>query len=147
MASGPDEYSVCLIEGFRPRLRKLIQVEPVLDLMHSIDNDIKEQIRNKAKTESILQAADLLIDTVIKVPHQDGWFREFVDALSAGGCENAADYVEAKPPNPTVEAENDCCVRLIELLSPSLLNMKTNDVCLHCFSEGILSQDDRDIVS
>ncbi|XP_078142033.1 interferon-induced helicase C domain-containing protein 1 isoform X2 [Centroberyx gerrardi] len=140
-----DNASVSLIETFRPRLRKLIQVEPVLDLILSIDNEQKELIRNKAKTESKLMAADLLINTVIKTPHHDGWFREFVDALSNGGCQHAADYME-KPPNPEVEAENDHCVRLIELLSPSLLDMKTADVCQHCFSEDILSQEDADII-
>uniref|UniRef100_A0A8C7SQK3 RNA helicase n=1 Tax=Oncorhynchus mykiss TaxID=8022 RepID=A0A8C7SQK3_ONCMY len=132
---------------FRPRLRKLIEIEFVLDHLNFLDNDNKDLIRTKARKESNLKAVDLLIDTIIRIrPLPKGWFREFVDALSAGGCKHAATYVEDSPPCPALEAENDNCVRLIELLSPSLLGMKTTDVCWDCFSKGILTAEDREII-
>ncbi|CAB1346672.1 unnamed protein product [Coregonus sp. 'balchen'] len=103
--------NISLIEDFRPRLRKLIEVEYVLDLLNFLDNDHKDLIRTKARKESNLKAVDLLIDTIIRIrPHPDGWFREFVDALSAGGCKHAAIYVEDSPPSPSLEAENDYCI-------------------------------------
>ncbi|KAM4608828.1 interferon-induced helicase C domain-containing protein 1 isoform 2-T2 [Polymixia lowei] len=138
----PDDVCLRTIECYRPRLRKLIKVEPVLDRLHSLDNDQKELIRNKAKTDGELNAADRLIDAVIKKPHSEGWFREFVDALSTGGCQHAADYMEGNLPKPDLEAENDSLIRFTELLSPTIVNMNTNVVCQHCFSEGILNQDD-----
>uniref|UniRef100_A0A673YKB1 RNA helicase n=1 Tax=Salmo trutta TaxID=8032 RepID=A0A673YKB1_SALTR len=143
-----NDANICLIEDFRPRLRKLIEVEFVLDHLNFLDNDNKDLIRTKARKESNLKAVDLLIDTIIRIrPLPNGWFREFVDALSAGGCKHAATYVEDSPPCPALEAENDNCVRLIELLSPSLLEMKTTDVCWDCFSKDILTAEDREIVS
>uniref|UniRef100_A0A8C7W2X1 RNA helicase n=1 Tax=Oncorhynchus mykiss TaxID=8022 RepID=A0A8C7W2X1_ONCMY len=149
MAADKDNTAnISLIEDFRPRLRKLIEIEFVLDHLNFLDNDNKDLIRTKARKESNLKAVDLLIDTIIRIrPLPKGWFREFVDALSAGGCKHAATYVEDSPPCPALEAENDNCVRLIELLSPSLLGMKTTDVCWDCFSKGILTAEDREIVS
>uniref|UniRef100_A0A8C8MH69 RNA helicase n=1 Tax=Oncorhynchus tshawytscha TaxID=74940 RepID=A0A8C8MH69_ONCTS len=139
--------NISLIVDFRPRLRKLIEIEFVLDHLNFLDNDNKDLIRTKARKESNLKAVDLLIDTIIRIrPLPKGWFREFVDALSAGGCKHAATYVEDSPPCPALEAENDNCVRLIELLSPSLLGMKTTDVCWDCFSKGILTMEDREII-
>uniref|UniRef100_A0AAZ3RJ06 RNA helicase n=1 Tax=Oncorhynchus tshawytscha TaxID=74940 RepID=A0AAZ3RJ06_ONCTS len=149
MAADKDNTAnISLIVDFRPRLRKLIEIEFVLDHLNFLDNDNKDLIRTKARKESNLKAVDLLIDTIIRIrPLPKGWFREFVDALSAGGCKHAATYVEDSPPCPALEAENDNCVRLIELLSPSLLGMKTTDVCWDCFSKGILTMEDREIVS
>ncbi|XP_056144973.1 interferon-induced helicase C domain-containing protein 1 [Lampris incognitus] len=142
-----DDAQVRLIEDFRPQLRKLIAIGPVLDHMHSLGTDQKELIRNKLQTEGNLRAADLLIDTVVRKPQPDGWFRDFVDALTAGGCEHAADYMDINPPSPNTEAKNDYCVRLIELLSPSLVAMNTAEVCLHSFSQGILTPEDREVVT
>ncbi|CAB1328450.1 unnamed protein product, partial [Coregonus sp. 'balchen'] len=89
--------------------------------------------------ESNRKAVDLLIDTIIRIwPHPNGWFREFEDALSAGVCKHAAIYMEDSPPSPSLEAENDNCVRLIELL----LRVKTTDAC---FAEDILFPEDREI--
>uniref|UniRef100_A0A8C8JCB3 RNA helicase n=1 Tax=Oncorhynchus tshawytscha TaxID=74940 RepID=A0A8C8JCB3_ONCTS len=148
MAADKDNTAnISLIVDFRPRLRKLIEIEFVLDHLNFLDNDNKDLIRTKARKESNLKAVDLLIDTIIRIrPLPKGWFREFVDALSAGGCKHAATYVEDSPPCPALEAENDNCVRLIELLSPSLLGMKTTDVCWDCFSKGILTMEDREII-
>ena len=142
-----DERDVNIIEILRPRLKTLIRVEPVLDRMHSIDHKQKELIGRRAREEGERKAADLLIDAVVRTPRAPGWFREFVDALSAAGCRHAADYMDDRPPAADVEAENDNHIRLIELLSPSLLDMKTGEVCGQCFSVGIFAADDVEKVS
>uniref|UniRef100_A0A7N8YHN4 RNA helicase n=1 Tax=Mastacembelus armatus TaxID=205130 RepID=A0A7N8YHN4_9TELE len=136
-----------LIEYFTPRLREYIAVERVLDHIHFIEAEQKEQIAQKLRAEGNNLAADLLISAVIKKPHTPGWFRAFVDALRHSGCEYAADYIQVKLPEPEVEAENDYCVRLVEILSPSLVDINTNDVCLLCFSEGLLTQNDSEIIT
>lgn len=146
MASESDEVQERLIEDFTPRLREYIKVEPVLNYAHFIDNEQKEVIRQKARTEGNLRAADLLISAVLKKPHPPGWFKAFVDALNQAGCEHAADYMQLNLPSPEVEAENDSRVRLIQLLSPSLEDMKTDQVCTHCFAEGLLTADDNEII-
>ncbi|KAL0963791.1 hypothetical protein UPYG_G00313630 [Umbra pygmaea] len=147
MASEKDnDANINLIKDLRPKLRKLIEVEFVLDYLSFLDNEQKDLIRTKIRETGNIRAVDLLIDTIIRInPHPEGWFREFVDALSAGGCKHAAIYVE-DPPSPSVEAANDYCVRLIELLAPSLLNMKTTDVCHACYAKEILSAEDRENV-
>ncbi|KAF7668812.1 hypothetical protein LDENG_00285850 [Lucifuga dentata] len=146
MASDDDDVRVNLIENLLPRLRHLILVEQVLDYCHSIDRDTKEAIRQKVKADGNPNAVELLVRTVIKKPHAPGWFREFVDALLHGGCEHAADYMEVNLPKPEVEAKNDSCVRLIELMAPSLVGMKTNDVCSQCLAEEIVSHEDTEII-
>lgn len=147
MASDKDEELERLIEDFRPRLRELIIVEQVLDHLHFIESDQKESIRQKARTEGDQMAANVLISAVIKKPHSPGWFTAFVDALVNSGCESAADYIKDNPPKPEVEAGNDCCVRLIQILYPSLVGMNTEEVCVLCYSEGLLNGEDLEIVS
>nr|AIP84311.1 melanoma differentiation associated protein-5 [Etroplus suratensis] len=139
-----DEVYVSLIENFRPRLKKLIMVDQVLGLIPFIEMEQKERIGQKVRNEGNSSAVDFLISAVIKKPHSPGWFTAFVDALVNGGCGHAADYVQLKLPEPEVEAENDYCVRLIEVLSPNLLDMNTDQVCVHCFSEKLLTEDDKD---
>uniref|UniRef100_A0A8D3DTJ4 RNA helicase n=1 Tax=Scophthalmus maximus TaxID=52904 RepID=A0A8D3DTJ4_SCOMX len=136
-----------LIEDFRPRLRQHIVVEQLLDHLDLIRSDQREQIRQRARAEGNIAAADLLINAVTGRPHAPGWFRAFVDALSNAGCDYAADLMQDNLPKPEVEEENDSCVRLIQLLSPSLVEMKTDDVGLHCFSEGLITQEDSEIVT
>lgn len=144
--SGDDVYE-SLIENFRPRLRELISVPPVLDVLHIIGSDQKERIRQKDVTDGNQAAAELLIDAVLKKPHEAGWFQAFVEALDKSGCGYAADYMQVKLPEPEVEAENDYCVKLIHLLFPRLLDMKTEVVALHCFSQKLITEADREIVS
>uniref|UniRef100_A0A673D0E6 RNA helicase n=1 Tax=Sphaeramia orbicularis TaxID=375764 RepID=A0A673D0E6_9TELE len=146
MESDNDEIKERLIEDFRPRLKQHISVEPVLDYILFIENDQKELIRQKAKTEGDPAAANLLITAVLKKPHSPGWFKEFVDALSNAGCQLAADYMQDNLPEPEVEAENDTCVRLIRILIPSLLDMNTNQVCPHCSAKDLITQEDSEIV-
>ncbi|XP_033965510.1 interferon-induced helicase C domain-containing protein 1 [Pseudochaenichthys georgianus] len=143
MASESDERKERLIDDVRPSLRKRIVVERVLDQLHTIENDQKEQIRQKARSVSELAAADLLISAVLRKPHAPGWFQAFVDALIHSGCEYAADCIQPdNPVDPAVEAENDYFVKLIEILSPSLMDMKTGVVNLECSAKELITQDD-----
>ncbi|XP_040056601.2 interferon-induced helicase C domain-containing protein 1 [Gasterosteus aculeatus] len=145
MESESDEVKERLIESFTPRIRRLIAVNRVLDHMHSLEPGLKERIRQRAATDGDSAAAGDLISAVLKKPRAAGWFRAFVDALLHSGCESAADYIQT-PPEPEVEAENDYCVKLVELLSPSLVDMKTDVVCHECFSQGLINQDDDEII-
>lgn len=142
-----DEVNEHLIENFRPRLRELVVVQQVLDYLHLIDSNQKERIRKKEANEGNAEAVDLLISAVIRKPHGPGWFTAFVDALEHSGCGYAADIMQANLPAPEVEARNDYCVKLIQLLSPSLVDMKTEDVRVHCLSQDLLTPADAEIVS
>ncbi|KAK5861215.1 hypothetical protein PBY51_022629 [Eleginops maclovinus] len=143
MASDSEEGKERLIEDYRNRLRQLIVVDRVLDHLHIIENDQKDQIRQKARTDGDLAAADHLITAVLKRPHAKGWFQAFVDALIHSDCESAALYIQTDNTiDPAAEADNDYCVKLIEVLSPSLVSMKTEDVSLRCFAEKLITQDD-----
>lgn len=143
---GDDEYEH-LIENFRPRLRELITVPPVLDALHTISVEQKDRIRQKEVTDGNRAAAEHLIDAVVRKPHEAGWFQAFVQALEQSGCGYAADCIQVRLPEPEVEAENDCCVKLIHLLFPRLLDMKTEVVALHCFSQQLITEADKEIVS
>lgn len=147
MAADSDEIHERLIKTFQPRLRNLIAVQQVLDLLDFLTPDQKERIRQKNTNEGNPAAADALITAVTQEPHQAGWFRAFVDALERSGCGHAADYIQNKIPEPEVEAENDYCVRLIQILSPSLVDMKVAEVCVHCLSQELITQEDSEIVS
>uniref|UniRef100_H3DGF5 RNA helicase n=1 Tax=Tetraodon nigroviridis TaxID=99883 RepID=H3DGF5_TETNG len=142
MAADSDEIHERLIEYFMPRLRNLIVVQQVLDFLDFIEPDQKERIRQRNISRGNLAAADALITAVTQKPHQAGWFRAFVDALEQSGCGHAADYIQNKIPEPEVEAENDYCIRLIQLLSPSLVDMKTSAVCVQCLSQDLITEDD-----
>uniref|UniRef100_A0A8C9TJD5 RNA helicase n=1 Tax=Scleropages formosus TaxID=113540 RepID=A0A8C9TJD5_SCLFO len=149
LATATDDDSLLqLIECFRNRLRSLIQVEPVLDHLYFIGRDQKELIAATAKNEGNRRAVDLLVDAVGRSSRPAGWSRAFVDALKAGGCKHAAMYVEAEHiPSASAEAENDLCVQLIDLLAPSLQEMKTPEVCLVCYALNILTGEDKEIVT
>uniref|UniRef100_A0A8C9SEF0 RNA helicase n=1 Tax=Scleropages formosus TaxID=113540 RepID=A0A8C9SEF0_SCLFO len=143
-----DDSLLQLIECFRNRLRSLIQVEPVLDHLYFIGRDQKELIAATAKNEGNRRAVDLLVDAVGRSSRPAGWSRAFVDALKAGGCKHAAMYVEAEHiPSASAEAENDLCVQLIDLLAPSLQEMKTPEVCLVCYALNILTGEDKEIIT
>lgn len=147
MESGSDEIQERLIEGFRLRLEENISVEPALNHLVFIQPEEKEQIRQKLRSDGEKAAASHLITVVLKRPHSEGWFRAFVDGLIHGGSELAAKYLELNPPSPDVEEENDYCVKLIQLLAPSLVTMKTEEVCPECLSRGIITEDDMEKVS
>lgn len=147
MVADSDEIHERLIQCFQARLRNLIVVQQVLDMLDFIKPDQKERIRQKNINDGNLAAADALVTAVIQKPHQSGWFSAFVDALERSGCGYAANYIQNKIPEPEVEAENDYCVRLIQILSPSLADMKTAVVRVHCLSQHMITEDDAEIVS
>lgn len=146
MSSDQDAETRHILDCFRDRLKRIIIVEPLLDLLHFLEPDRKDRIRAKLRLDGDISAAALLIDEILKT-HDKGWSRELITALETVGCTNAVNYVLNSPPNPTEEAENDSCVRLIDLMQLSLINMKTGDVCAHCFSQGLLTQEDHENVS
>lgn len=147
MASDSDELNVRLIEDFTPRLRELVKVDQVLIYLHSIEADQKERILKKAENDGSQAAVDLLLTAVTKKPHAPGWFRAFVDALEQSGCQYAADYMQLNIPEPEVEKENYYSVKLIQLLAPSLMDMKTEVVRVQCLSAELLTVQDAEIVS
>lgn len=142
-----DKENIGLIECFRNRLRRLILVEPLLDRLHFIEDCDKESIRAKLNNQGNLHAADQLLNTILKGPQTEGWFRQLLDGLETVGCKHAANYINNNPPTPSMEVENDNCIRMIQLLQPTLEIMKTRDVCMSCHSKDILTDEDRDNVS
>ncbi|KAM9804668.1 interferon-induced helicase C domain-containing protein 1 [Neosynchiropus ocellatus] len=138
-----DEQWENVIDSFRWRLRQYIVVEQVLDHIQFIKMDQKERIRNISRNEGNPSAVNVLLDEVMRRPHDSGWFTAFTDALTNSGCELAADYIQLNLPGPEEEAANDAFVRLVEILYPSLVDMKTNEVCLRCYAEKLLSDEDR----
>uniref|UniRef100_A0AAY4ETF0 RNA helicase n=1 Tax=Denticeps clupeoides TaxID=299321 RepID=A0AAY4ETF0_9TELE len=143
-----DENLISLMDCYRNRLREVIQVEPVLDYLDFIESDQKELILNKARNESNQLAADMLIDAVVRSePRPAGRVRQFVDALSSAGCTYAARISDPDTlPSPAEEAENDYCVLLVLLMSPKLQEMKTAEVCRHCFEKRILTAEEQENV-
>ncbi|XP_016101519.1 interferon-induced helicase C domain-containing protein 1-like [Sinocyclocheilus grahami] len=130
---------------FRDRLKRLIRVEPLLDLLHFLEPDRKDRIKAKFREEGDISAAAFLIDEIIHSKnYEQGWSRELITALETVGCKHAAKYVLNSPPEPTEEAENDSCVRLIDLLQLTLVSMKTADVCAHCRALGLLTPEDQE---
>nr|XP_061812180.1 interferon-induced helicase C domain-containing protein 1-like isoform X1 [Nerophis lumbriciformis]XP_061812181.1 interferon-induced helicase C domain-containing protein 1-like isoform X1 [Nerophis lumbriciformis] len=135
-----------LIDSFRPMLRGFMSVDPVLDHLPFLRAEQKESIRKKAKMCGDLSAADELISAVVQKPHTAGWFQAFVDALSGAGYQQAADLIQVGRPDSQVEADNDCFMRLIDILAPSLLDMNTKQVCTPCFARKLLTKDDNDVI-
>uniref|UniRef100_A0A4W4HP66 RNA helicase n=1 Tax=Electrophorus electricus TaxID=8005 RepID=A0A4W4HP66_ELEEL len=142
-----DDQERNTINCFRNRLRRLINVGPVLDMLQFLSDDQKELIRAKTRTEGDISAADLLLHEVITKEHSEGWFRELITALETAGCRHAANYMENNPPSPSKEFENDNCIKLIDLLKLSLVDMKTRDVCNSCYQRSLLTDEDRENVS
>lgn len=148
MSCDKDAETRHTLDCFRDRLKRLIQVEPLLDLLHFLEPDRKDRIKAKFREEGNISAATLLIDEIIHSKNcEQGWSRELVTALETVGCKHAAKYVLNSPPEPTEEAENDSCVRLIDLLQLTLVSMKTGDVCAHCRALGLLTLEDQENVS
>lgn len=147
MSIDQDVETRHILDCFRDRLKRIIQVEPLLDQLHFLGQDRRDKIRAKSRADGDISAAALLIDELIQTQHDKGWSRELVTALETAGCTHAVNYVLNSPPDPTEEAENDSCVRLIDLMHLSLVNMKTGDVCAHCCSLDLLTREDQENVS
>ncbi|XP_062389982.1 interferon-induced helicase C domain-containing protein 1 [Sardina pilchardus] len=144
MSSSCEEENIGLIEIFKNRLRRLILVDPLLDRLHFIEEDDKESIRATVQNKGNLAAADQLLDKIVKGPRTEGWFNQLIDGLETVGCKHAANYINNNPPTPSLEAENDNCVRMIQLLQSTLETMKTRDVCTSCHTMDILTDEDRE---
>uniref|UniRef100_A0A8C1NV84 RNA helicase n=1 Tax=Cyprinus carpio TaxID=7962 RepID=A0A8C1NV84_CYPCA len=145
MSCDQDAETRHVLGCFRDRLKRLIQVEPLLDLLHFLEPDRKDRIKAKFREEGDINAAAFLIDEIIHSKnYARGWSRELIAALETVGCRHAAKYVLNSPPEPTEEAENDSCVRLIDLLQLTLVSMKTGDVCAHCRALGLLTLEDQE---
>nr|AYN78121.1 melanoma differentiation-associated protein 5 [Pimephales promelas] len=144
MSIDQDAETRHILDCFRDRLKQIIQVEPLLDQLHFLGQDRKDKIRAKLRADGDISAAALLIDEILQTQHDKGWPRELVTALETAGCTHAVNYVRNSPPEPTEEAENDSCVRLIDLMQLTLVNMKTTDVCAQCWSLGLLTPEDKE---
>ncbi|XP_055072251.2 interferon-induced helicase C domain-containing protein 1 [Misgurnus anguillicaudatus] len=143
-----QDVATChVLDCYRDRLKRLIKVEPLLDLLSFLEPQQKDRINAKIGRDGDMSAVSLLIDEIIKKRDVIGWSRELITALETVGCKQAANYVDNKPPEPTEEEQNDSCVRLIDLMRLSLVNMKTRDVSTHCATMGLLTQEDMENIT
>lgn len=139
-----------IISCFRPRVKRYIQVEPVLDYLIFLPAETKEQILKKVTTCGNTSAAELLLSTLEKGEWPPGWTQTFVEALQHSGNPLAARYV--KPtltdlPSPSSETVHDECLHLLNLLQPTLVDkLLFNDVLDPCVEKGLLTAEDRNRV-
>ncbi|XP_066432030.1 interferon-induced helicase C domain-containing protein 1 isoform X1 [Eleutherodactylus coqui] len=143
-----EEANLFMIATFRPRICHNLQVAPVLDYMVGLDREFKEVLKARAAVENE-QAARMLLDRLLQGPRWLGWFGEFVTALQEAACTQAALYVGVEDLPPTqVEAKNDDCERLIELLFPKLIeSLEPKETVGKCYSKEIISEEDMDIIN
>nr|CDO19216.1 Melanoma Differentiation-Associated protein 5 [Chiloscyllium griseum] len=144
---GREQQQLMLIDCFRNRLVATIQVEPVLDFITFMKGADKEEIRAMKLQKGNQAAVNLLLTKITRQPPAAGWFGEFITALTEGGCPHAAEYVRLDTDphgiSPSLEAQNDLEVKLIDILSPSLIDkLLPFDISMYCFTGGILTQDD-----
>ncbi|TRY66182.1 hypothetical protein DNTS_028295 [Danionella cerebrum] len=128
MRSEQDEETLHILRCFKDRLKGLIRVVPVMDALDFLKPETKERIKARFDNQGDISAADHLIEDIINGDYDPGWSRTLITALETGGCMNAARYVMNSPPEPREEAENDDCIRLIDLLHLSLVTMKTVEI-------------------
>uniref|UniRef100_UPI00398F3DE4 interferon-induced helicase C domain-containing protein 1 n=1 Tax=Pristiophorus japonicus TaxID=55135 RepID=UPI00398F3DE4 len=147
-SSDPDreQQRLALIECFRNRLVAIIPVESVLDFIKFMEEADLEEIRATKAQMGNRAANHLLISKIIQKPPSPGWFAEFVTALKEVGCYHAAEYIDPEAGNlitPSLEAHNDEEVQLINILSPTLIDMlQPREVSMYCFADQILTIDD-----
>lgn len=140
-----------MISCFRPRLKQVIRVQPVLDRLPSLSAEERERVRAAAQQRGEVEGAEELLRAVERGPRGCGWFHEFLQALEQGGCSLAACYVNPslnQLPSPAEEADHDLCVHLVQLLHSTLVDrMQTMQVAEKCLQMGIFQDDDLDRVS
>ncbi|XP_071418436.1 interferon-induced helicase C domain-containing protein 1 isoform X2 [Pithys albifrons albifrons] len=143
-----DERFLYMISCFRPRLKRFIQVQPVLDRLPSLSAEEREKVRAAAEQRGAVAAAEELLRAVEQGPRGCGWFHEFLQALEHGGCSLAACYANpslSQLPSPAEEADHDLCVQLVQLLHGTLVNrMQPVQVSEKCLEMGIFQEDDLD---
>ncbi|NXU00015.1 IFIH1 protein, partial [Buphagus erythrorhynchus] len=149
MAEGTrDELFLYIISCFRPRLRRFIQVQPVLDRLPSLSAEDRDRVRAAALQRGAAAGAEELLRAVERGPRGCGWIREFLQALEQGGCGLAACYANpslSQLPSPAEEAEHDLCVQLVQLLHGTLVDrMRAVPVAEKCLEMGIFQDEDMD---
>ncbi|XP_040295184.1 interferon-induced helicase C domain-containing protein 1 isoform X2 [Bufo bufo] len=143
-----NEIHENMIVMFRSRICSHIQVIPVLDYMHSLDQEFKEVLRARAATEN-QEAARMLLDRLLSETRRPNWFEEFVTAVREAECTQAEMYLSPENlPPPQKEAKYDYCEKLISWLSPRLLKkLEPKETTAICLSKEICSQEDADIIN
>ncbi|NXL88731.1 IFIH1 protein, partial [Alectura lathami] len=141
-----DERFLYMIACFRPRLKRCIRVQPVLDWLPSLSAEEKDRVRAAALQRGEVEGAEELLRAVERGPRGPGWFPEFLQALEKGGCNLAACYVNpslSQLPSPSEEADHDLCVHLVQLLHGTLVDkMQTRQVAEKCLEMGIFQEED-----
>ncbi|XP_053327005.1 interferon-induced helicase C domain-containing protein 1 [Spea bombifrons] len=143
-----EEVNLYMIRVFRTRLIRTIQVIPVLDHLTFLDIEIKSRVKTVAENQGNPEAARLLLDLIENGRRALGWFEEFVRALKETECTQAALYlVPEELPTPSLEAKNDECEQLIQILCPELVRgMLPDETCLKCHQKEICSDEDMDVI-
>nr|XP_021384235.1 interferon-induced helicase C domain-containing protein 1 [Lonchura striata domestica] len=149
MAEGTrDERFLYMISCFRPRLRQIIQAQPVLDQLPALSAEDRDRVRAAALQRGAAAGAEELLRAVERGPRGRGWIREFLLALERGGCGLAACYANpslSQLPSPAEEAEHDLCVHLVQLLHGTLVDrMRAVQVAEKCLQMGIFQDEDVD---
>ncbi|NXP11433.1 IFIH1 protein, partial [Thinocorus orbignyianus] len=143
-----DERFLYMISCFRPRLKRVIRVQSVLDRLPSLSHEEREKVRVAAQQRGEVEGAEELLRAVERGPRGCGWFHEFLQALEQGGCLLAACYVNPSLsllPSPAEEADHDLCVHLVQLLYSTLVDrMQAVQVAEKCLQMGIFQEDDLD---
>nr|ADD83027.1 melanoma differentiation-associated protein 5 [Gallus gallus] len=139
-----DERFLYMISCFRPRLKRCIRVQPVLDWLPSLSAEEKDKVRAAALQRGEVEGAEELLCAVERGRRDPGWFTEFLLALKKGGCDLAAGYVNpSQLPSPQEEDDHDLCVHLVQLLHGTLVdNMQTRQVAEKCLELGIFQEED-----
>ncbi|XP_070278961.1 interferon-induced helicase C domain-containing protein 1 isoform X1 [Myotis yumanensis] len=140
-----------LLSCFRARVRRYIEVEPVLDYLTFLPAEAKEQIQTRVATHGNIGAAELLLSTLAKGVWPPGWTRVFVEALRRAGNPLAARYMDPELrdlPSPSSENANDECFQLLTLLQPTLVErLLVRDVLDRCVAVELLTVEDRSRIS
>ncbi|XP_074071942.1 interferon-induced helicase C domain-containing protein 1 isoform X2 [Macrotis lagotis] len=143
----PERNFLNLIQCFRPRLKRYIRVEPVLDFLSFLGREEKERILQAAALQGSAAAAELLLGTLERGAWGPGWTQELLTGLREGGCALAARYMTpelADLPSPAAEAHHDQCVQLLDLLQPTLVaRLRAADVVDRCVQKALLTKEDR----
>ncbi|KAF3824427.1 hypothetical protein GH733_008712 [Mirounga leonina] len=140
-----------LISCFRARVKTYIQVEPVLDYLNFLPDEVKEQIQRTAINAGNMQAADQLLSTLEKGGWPPGWTRQFLVALQRAGSVLAARYLNPELtdlPSPSSENVHDECLQLLNLLQPTLVDkLLVRDILDKCVEKELLTNEDRNRIS
>jgi len=146
-----DKSFCYLLSCFRARVKTYIQVEPVLDYLNFLPDEVKEQIQRTAINAGNMQAADQLLSTLEKGGWPPGWTRQFLVALQRAGSVLAARYLHPELtdlPSPSSENVHDECLQLMNLLQPTLVDkLLVRDILDKCVEKELLTNEDRNRIS